>query len=65
MTYLIDGPAGIGGRQYLRSPGAIGYRARAYRVFTQEGEVIRRELLSDDTYQAMNRVVALAQARIP
>ncbi len=58
VTYLIEGPAGMGGRRYLRSPGATGYRARAYRVFWQEGHVIRRELLSDDTYQAMNRMVA-------
>lgn len=65
VTYFIDGPAGMGGRRYLRSPGATGYRARAYRVFWEGGQVIRRELLSDDTYQAMNRMVAIAQARMP
>ncbi|MGQ0548356.1 MAG: VanW family protein [Armatimonadota bacterium] len=65
VTYLIDGPAEMGGRRYLRSPGATGYRARAYRVFSADGRVLRRELLSDDSYQAMNRIVALAQARMP
>lgn len=65
VTYFIDEPAGMGGRRYLRSPGATGYRARAYRVFWEDGQVIRRELLSDDTYQAMNRMVAIAQGRMP
>lgn len=65
VTYFIDGPAGMGGRRYLRSPGATGYRARAYRVFWEHGQIVRRELLSDDTYQAMNRMVALTQARMP
>jgi len=65
VTYLIEGPAGLGGRRYLRSPGAMGYRTRTYRSFSSNGRETRRELLSEDTYQAMNRMVALSQARMP
>jgi vancomycin resistance protein VanW len=65
VTYLIEGPAGLGGRRYLRSPGAMGYRTRTYRSFSSNGREIGRELLSEDTYQAMNRMVALSQARMP
>jgi len=65
MVQFIDRPEGAEGRAYLRTPGATGYRVRAYRVFTAGGEVIRRELLSDDAYPAMNRVVALMQSRMP
>jgi hypothetical protein len=34
----------------------------AYRVFSKEGAEVRRERLSDDTYQAADRVLELDQA---
>lgn len=46
---------------YVRSPGVAGFRATTYRVFFQDGREARRERLSDDSYPAMNRVVAIAQ----
>lgn len=48
-------------RKYLRSPGLTGFRAIAWRVFSQNGREIRREKLSDDTYPVMNRVIALPE----
>jgi len=56
---------GQGGRAYLRSPGAAGYRVVTYRVFSQAGRELRRERLSDDTYPAMNRIIALTQDESP
>lgn len=42
------------GNSYTRNPGAIGCRVVSYRTLSQ-----RRERLSDDTYQAMDRIVKL------
>lgn len=42
---------------YLRSPGAVGCRVVAYRLALKNGQAVRRDRLSDDTYRAMNRVV--------
>lgn len=65
MVQRIDRPEGASGRTYLRTPGATGYRVVTYRTFSVDGRVIRRELLSDDSYPVMNRVVALMQTRMP
>ncbi len=65
LTQVIDRPEGVPGRSYLRTPGATGYRVMTYRTFSEGGRVVRRELLSDDSYPAMNRMVALMQARMP
>jgi vancomycin resistance protein YoaR len=53
------------GRVSLRSAGATGYRVLTYRVFSESGRVVKRELLADDTYQATNRIVAVRQAQAP
>jgi vancomycin resistance protein YoaR len=52
-------------RSYLRSAGEAGYRVVTHRVFAHAGRTLRRERLSDDTYPAMNRVVALTEAPAP
>jgi vancomycin resistance protein YoaR len=49
--------AGRGGRSFLRSVGATGYRVVTYRTFFNDKGETRRERLSDDTYPAMNRVL--------
>lgn len=51
---LVDNPRGVGGR--VMNPGKTGFSVTTYRVWRdKQGE--RRELLSKDTYPAMNRVV--------
>ncbi len=47
------------GRVYVRNPGATGYRVVTSRIVSVAGREIERERLSDDTYQAMNRIVQL------
>ncbi|MCX6382606.1 MAG: VanW family protein [Armatimonadetes bacterium] len=42
---------------FVRNPGAVGYRVVSYRVFVEEGREVRRERLSDDSYQPMDRVI--------
>lgn len=42
---------------FVRNPGATGYRVATYRVFSIEGAETRRERLSDDSYQPMDRVI--------
>ena len=44
-------------RSYIHSAGTAGYRVATFRVFS----LGRREALSDDTYPAMNRIVALSR----
>jgi vancomycin resistance protein YoaR len=60
-TRVIIKPEGSAGRPYLRSPGLNGYRVVTYRVISEQGREVRRERLSDDTYPAMNRVIALTE----
>ncbi|MDQ7839908.1 MAG: VanW family protein [bacterium] len=65
LTLAPDQAGEPNGRTRQRSPGATGYRVLTYRIVSQDGQVVRRELLSDDTYQAANRVVTLMQAQAP
>jgi vancomycin resistance protein YoaR len=41
----------------VRNPGKRGYRVLTYRVRLREGEEVGRNLLSDDAYPAMNRLI--------
>ena len=43
--------------QRVRNPGKRGCRVLTYRVRLREGEEVARELLSDDDYPAMNRLL--------
>jgi vancomycin resistance protein YoaR len=65
LTLAPDQSPEPAGRTRLRSPGATGYRVLTYRIVSQDGQVVRREMLSDDTYQAANRIVTLMQAQTP
>lgn len=55
-----DMPTGSS-RSYLRSPGAPGYRVVVYRVASRDGSEVSRERISEDTYRAMDRIVALGR----
>jgi vancomycin resistance protein VanW len=57
LTRMVN--SGDGGRGFVRSPGAAGGRVVAYRIFSENGAEVWRERLSDDTYQAMDRVLQL------
>jgi len=61
LTRVVHQTKSVAARPYLRNPGAIGYRAVTYRIFSANGKEVRRERLGDDTYQAMNRVVQVEQ----
>ena len=56
------------GRAYVRNPGAIGYRVLTFRTLTPYAQKSaaslqeRRERLSDDTYQAMDRIVQVNES---
>jgi vancomycin resistance protein YoaR len=51
---FVDNPAGKGG--HVMNPGKVGFSVVTYRVWrNKDGE--RRELLSRDSYPAMNRVI--------
>ncbi len=54
ITYRDDGSTG---RSYVRNPGARGYRVLTYRLLTPPDGKTKREKLSDDTYQAMDRLI--------
>jgi vancomycin resistance protein VanW len=49
--------SGGSGRISVRNPGAKGYRVVTYRVLTDTNGKTRREKLSDDSYQAMDRII--------
>jgi vancomycin resistance protein YoaR len=61
LTRVVYSPDGMAGRAYVRNPGAVGYRVVTYRVFSRNGRERRRERLADDTYQAMDRIVQVAE----
>jgi vancomycin resistance protein YoaR len=61
LTRVVERSGSSTGKVYVRAPGAQGCRVVTYRVFYDSGKEVRRERLSDDTYQAMNRVVQLTE----
>jgi vancomycin resistance protein VanW len=61
LTRVLHLPEGRVGLSYVRNPGATGYRVVSFRVFIKNGEVVRRERLADDTYQAMDRIIQVAE----
>jgi len=61
LTRVVHRPDGRAGRAFVRNPGATGCRIVTYRVFSQNGQERRRERLSDDTYQAMNRIIQVTE----
>jgi vancomycin resistance protein YoaR len=65
LTVRVASTARLGGRVFLRSPGAAGYRVATYRVAIENDRVLRREFVSDDSYQTANRIVMLMQAKAP
>lgn len=66
LTRVILRPEGASsGKAYVRSPGAVGYRVVTYRTLTKAGQEAQRERLSDDTYQAMNRVIQVNEDEAP
>jgi vancomycin resistance protein VanW len=52
-----SGPA----RRRVRNPGRRGARVLTYRVRLEQGREVARELLSDDSYPAMNRLVLVEE----
>ena len=71
LTRVVYRSDSWAGRAYVRNPGATGCRVLTSRVFlpaagstpTQSEIALRRERLSDDTYQAMNRIVQVDERR--
>lgn len=49
----------MGQRAYVRSPGAEGFRVVVHRVWMDGSREVKRERLSDDTYPALDRVIAV------
>jgi vancomycin resistance protein VanW len=49
--------AARGSRRRVRNPGKPGYRVLTYRLRLEQGRETARELLSDDHYPAMNRLL--------
>ncbi len=60
LTRTVIRPGGSG-KSFVRNPGSIGYRVITYRIFSEKGDEKRREQLSDDTYEAMNRVIQVSE----
>jgi vancomycin resistance protein VanW len=52
-----------GGHNYIRNPGSQGCRVVTYRLTSGEKGSVQRERLSDDTYQAMNRIIRLDESQ--
>lgn len=49
----------VGQQSYVRSPGATGFRVVVHRVWMDGSREVKRERLSDDTYSALDRVIAV------
>lgn len=65
LTRIVYRSGARAGRAYVRNPGAVGYRVLTYRTFVRGGHELRSERLSDDTYQAMDRVVQVNEDETP
>jgi len=61
LTRVVHRPGGSN-RAFVRNPGARGFRVVTYRVFSESGREIRRERLSDDTYQPMDRLIQVTES---
>jgi vancomycin resistance protein YoaR len=61
---LVEDPALPPGAREVRVRGREGYRARVYRLWEEDGSVVRRELVSDDLYRPVATVVAVGPARV-
>ncbi len=61
LTRVVHRPKGSN-RALMRNPGARGYRVVTYRVFSEAETEVRRERLSDDTYQPMDRLVQVNES---
>ncbi len=61
LTRVVERSGPTSGKVYVRAPGAQGCRVVTYRLFYEDGRELKRERLSDDTYQAMNRVVQISE----
>jgi vancomycin resistance protein YoaR len=59
-TLSVSGEAARG-RRFVRTPGAAGCRVVTYRIFSKNGKEIRRERLSDDSYESMDRVTQIVE----
>ena len=64
LTRVVYPPEARSRRAFVRNPGAVGYRVVTYRIFSSGGKETRRERLSDDSYEAMNRVVQLNEDEV-
>ncbi len=63
LTRVVYRPGGSAGRAYLRNPGAVGCRVITYRLAFLGTNEVKRERLSDDTYEAMNRVIQVTETQ--
>lgn len=63
LARVVHVSSDLGPRPYVRNPGAVGYRVVTLRVFRRNGRVVRHERLSDDTYQAMDRLVQVVELK--
>lgn len=52
--YLSSIPAGT---QVIKQTGKEGYKCSTYRILTQNGRVVSKELLSTDTYKPQNQII--------
>ncbi len=59
LMRVVYSRSAMGEHSYVRNPGMTGYRVRTYRIFYKNGKIVQRQLLGDDTYAAMNRLVQI------
>lgn len=55
----INDPSLPAGKRVVRDSGRAGHRVTVWRVYRQNGRVVRRELVSRDVYRAFPRIVAV------
>lgn len=60
---LVADPSLPPGAREVRVRGREGYRVRVYRLWEEEGRLVRRELVSDDLYKPVATVVAVGPTR--
>lgn len=56
-TEYVDDPTLVAGTEVVKMNGAPGYKSKGYLVTYQNGVEVSRELVSNDTYLPMNKIV--------
>ena len=64
-TAYVEDPAVVPGQQIVDQAGQPGYKVTTYKELRLNGEVVSKEVITNDTYNPMRRIVRVAPGGVP